>query len=118
MAKVSLSFRGNKKLRDALVQKAQLSEVKMIVQKNGAQLNNQTMANMASAYTKGYSTGNTIRKTNLTFTSGGLRVKQTTNTDYIQYLENGTRFMQAVPTIKPAFEKQKEQFKSDLERLV
>lgn len=118
MAKVSLSFRGDKKLREALINNAQLSEVKLVVKKNGAQLNNQTMTNMVNAYTKGYSTGNTIRKTNLTFTSGGLRVKQTTNTDYIQYLENGTRFMQAVPTIKPAFNKQKEQFKKDLERLV
>jgi hypothetical protein len=33
-------------------------------------------------------------------------------------LEYGTRFMEAQPFVKPAYEVQKEQFKKDLDKLV
>ena len=38
--------------------------------------------------------------------------------EYAPYVEWGTRYMDAQPHIKPAFNDQKNQFKRDLERVV
>ena len=38
--------------------------------------------------------------------------------DYAPYVEYGTRFMEAQPYLKPAFDDQKEKFKRDMKKLV
>ena len=38
--------------------------------------------------------------------------------EYAPYVELGTRFMEAQPFLKPAFEEQKKQFEKDLKELV
>ncbi|MEK1451095.1 hypothetical protein HC021_08175 [Limosilactobacillus fermentum] len=39
-------------------------------------------------------------------------------TDYFPYLEYGTRFMSAMPTLKPAFDVQSQMFINELKRLM
>ena len=41
-----------------------------------------------------------------------------TNVFYAPYVEYGTRFMEAQPYLKPAFDEQKEKFKKDMKKLV
>jgi len=40
------------------------------------------------------------------------------HTEYASYVEFGTRFMEAQPYMKPAFEKQSKQFRKDMNELV
>lgn len=108
----------DKKLFNNLRKMQKLDEVKKIVKNNGAELHNKTMMAMDAQYTAGYSTGNTKRRTILNLEDSGLTAKQTTDTEYIGYLEKGTRFMSARPAIKPAFDNQKVRFKADLRRLM
>jgi HK97 gp10 family phage protein len=49
---------------------------------------------------------------------GGLTGKVKPTADYAPYLEYGTRFQSAQPFMRPAFNKQKAQFKSDMDKLV
>lgn len=116
---------GNVKLvgMDKLVAKleycgANREAVKTVVRKNGDQLNEKMKSHMRSAYTKGYSTGDTAGSVNTVLTDGGMTASVGPTMDYDMYVEYGTRFMQAEPAVRPAFEIQKEIFKSDMERLV
>lgn len=91
--------------------------VRTIVRKNGDQLNERMKTNMRSAYTKGYSHGDTAGSVNTVITDGGMTANVGPTTDYSPYVEYGTRFMRAEPAIKPAFDAQVPVFKSDMERL-
>lgn len=119
-----MEFRGSEELARGLMRRAGKDAVKQIVRRNMANMNNTTKDLMASTYIhtdrngKPYSTGENARRTQFTISDGGLTGTQTTNTDHITYVEYGTRFMAAEPTIRPAFERSKRQFKQDLEGLV
>ena len=91
--------------------KMDLSAVPQVVKKHGAQLSSRTQSNMQAAYTHGYSTGRTRRSVKPIFSDGGM-------TDYFPYLEYGTRFMSAMPTLKPAFDVQSQMFINELKRLM
>ena len=90
--------------------------IREVIKKNTVQLHSRTINNERKAYIKGYSTGNTSRQTTLQVKSTEGRV--TVNTDYIMYLEKGTRFMSPEPAVEPAFNVQKQIFKNDLEKAV
>lgn len=107
--------------------------VKAVVLKNGNQMNEQMKENMEKAYihtyphdvpSKGkkkgdpYSTGDTAGSVNTVIAGGGLTAFVGPTTEYSQYVEYGTRFMQAEPTIRPAFDRQVPIFKRDMEALV
>lgn len=94
------------------------SAVKTIVSTNGHELNQGMQREMESAYSKGYSTGETKRSITETSGDGGMSVEVGPETDYVGYVEYGTRFMSAEPAVRPAFEAQKPKFKSDMEKLV
>lgn len=52
-----------------------------------------------------------------TMKDNGLTAESGPTTEYAEYLEYGTRFMEAQPFIKPAFDKQAEKFKRDMKKL-
>lgn len=92
--------------------------VRAVIQKNGNQLNEKMKTNMRSAYTKGYSTGDTAGSVNTVIAGDGLTAFVGPTTNYAMYVEYGTRFMTAEPAVRPAFEEQVPIFKSDMEKLV
>ena len=93
-------------------------KVRSIVAKHGAQLKTRTAENMSNAYTAGYSTGATRRSLTTTFSDGGMTVAVAPHTEYFPYLEYGTRFMSARPTLKPAFAFQSVQFVNELKKMM
>lgn len=93
----------------------QIGKVKEVVQKDGSQLQKQTVSNMNDAYIHGYSTGKTKRMTTLELSNGGMTATVAPGTDYFPYLEFGTRKMEAMPTLHPAFFEISQIFQKDIE---
>lgn len=124
MKKITMRFSGSNELADALLTKAKGEAVRQIVKKDMALLNKTTKDIMTAVYIhkdkKGhpYSKGENARKTQFTISSDGFSGTQTTDTGHIVHVEYGTRYMAAEPAIRPAFERTKQIFKSDLEKLV
>lgn len=117
MAKV-IRFEGVYELDKKLLDSLDLNAVKRVVQKNGDQLNSRMKRNTTTAFVKGYSKGDTGGTINTEILDGGMTASVGPNTEYHAYPEFGTRRMEPEPYIKPAWEEQKEQFKSDMDKLV
>ena len=92
--------------------------VKIVVAKNGNQLNEKMKSKMRYAYIKGYSTGDTAGSVNTVITDNGMTANVGPTMDYDPYVEYGTRFMKAEPAVRPAFEEQVPIFKRDLESIM
>lgn len=115
----------DKKIRDSL----DLDAVKRVVHKNGDQLNNKAKRN-AEHFRGHYEwqagkgrvfvepTGTLRSSINTELSNGGMTATVEPGVDYAAYVELGTRRMEAQPYLKPAWEEQKEQFKSDMDELV
>lgn len=119
-----VKLEGVSELSQALKTKAQLIAAKDVVSDNGAKLQQKTQENMSAAYTGHYEgkkfvkpTGATRRSVTLQITDGGLTAIVGPHTKYFPYLEKGTRFMEARPTLKPALQYQALKFVSDLNKL-
>ena len=95
-------------------------QIKNVVMKNGANLQEDAQKRMTKtvAYVKGYSKGTTRRSTTLSISDGGMTATVAPHTEYFPYVEYGTRFMEAEPTLNPAFQKIKQQFYKDVMDLV
>ena len=95
-------------------------QIKNVVMKNGANLQEDAQKRMTKtvAYVKGYSKGTTRRSTTLSISDGGMTATVAPHTEYFPYVEYGTRFMEAEPTLSPAFQKIKQQFYKDVMDLV
>lgn len=119
MPKIGITFTGIKDLEAKLKRNISMDAVKTVVRKNGDELNRNMKRNAGSggAFVKGYSTGDTKRSINTVITDGGLTAEVEPGTDYSPYVEYGTRFMDAEPFVRPAFEAQSQKFKADLEKL-
>jgi len=63
-------------------------------------------------------TGNLKNNIGLEISDGGMTATVEPTAEYAPYVELGTRFMEAQPFLKPAFEEQKKQFEKDLKELV
>ena len=100
---------GLEKLQKKLKKNARMEDVKRVVRHNGSQLQ--------ADFSKGYQTGATKRSVGLDMKDNGLTAESGPTTEYAEYLEYGTRFMEAQPFIKPAFDKQAEKFKRDMKKL-
>ena len=108
---------GDKELRVKLRECQNLDAVRTIVHKNGDEMNARMKKNTETAFVKGYSMGDTARSINTILRDGGLTADVGPTREYAEYVEYGTRFMEAEPFIKPAFEVQKEKFLEDLRRV-
>lgn len=118
MAHKTIKFEGLAELDKALAKRLSMDAVKRVVQKNGDQMNKRAKDNTKTAFVKGYSHGDTAGSINTEISDGGMTAIVEPTTDYAAYVELGTRFMEAEPFLKPAWEEQKEQFKKDLDKLV
>lgn len=103
---------GVSELQLALKKNANMDKVKTIVKLNGSEMNKNSKKNAS------VDTGTLKRSIKLEIKDGGLTAESEPHTEYASYVEYGTRFMNAKPYMKPAFEKQKEQFKKDMKKLV
>lgn len=111
-----MGIEGLYKLQKALKSNVTMDDVKRVVHKNGADL--QARMQEGADFQKGYQTGTTKRSIGLEITDGGLTAEVEPNTEYSPYLEYGTRFMDAQPFVRPAYDVQKEKFKKDMDRLM
>ena len=113
---MKLKVEGLKELQKALKDNVTMDDVKRVVKQNGSELQRKTQDN--ADFTKGYATGETKRSIGLEITDGGFAAEVEPKTEYAPYLEYGTRFMDAQPFVKPAYDEQVQQFKKDMQRLV
>lgn len=95
-------------------------QIRNVVMKNGANLQEDAQKRMTKtvAYVKGYSKGTTRRSTTLSISDDGMTATVAPHTEYFSHVEYGTRFMEAEPTLNPAFQKIKQQFYKDVMDLV
>lgn len=124
----TIKFEGVTKIQKALLENADMSDVKKIVRKNGAELQRKAQANADFrghyAWEKGRGmvfkspTGTLKQSIKYEPEDGGLTAVVEPHVDYAAYVELGTRFMDAQPYLKPAWDVQKQKFKSDLDKLV
>lgn len=112
MARRNVSLKGVSELTMKLKSNANMKDVKQIVKQNTAEL---TQGAQRKAPVD---TGNLRRSITMDLSDGGLTGKVKPTADYAPYLEYGTRFQSGQPFMRPAFNKQKAQFKSDMDKLV
>ena len=108
-------IKGLDELQRKLKDNCSLNDVRRVIKQNGAEL--QTKMQDKAEFTKGYQTGTTKRSIGLNFEDAGMTARVGPTTEYAEYLEYGTRFMEAQPFVKPALEEQKVQFKEDMKKL-
>ena len=89
-----------------------MEDVKRVVRHNGAEMQEKAQRNAP------VDTGTLKRSIGLEITDSGMAAEVETTAEYAPYVELGTRFMEAQPYLKPAFDDQKEKFKKDMKKLV
>lgn len=107
---------GADKLIAQLKKNANLDDVKKVVRMNGSELEKKMKRN--ASFTKGYQTGETKRRTELSIENDGFTAVVGPKTHYAMYLELGTRYMDAQPFVKPSFAAQEKIFIKDMRRLM
>ena len=123
-----LTVEGLDKLEKKLKKNVTLNDVERIVRVNGSELHRKMQKNADFKGHYGWAkgkgkvfktpTGTTKRSISLDIKDGGMTAEVEPQTEYSPYLEYGTRFMEAQPFVRPAFEEQAEQFKRDMDKLV
>ena len=113
---MSIKIDGLEELERALKDNVTMDDVKKVVETNGSQLQRKIQKN--ADFDKGYQTGTTKRSVSLEIKDGGFTAESGPETEYSPYVEYGTRFMNAQPFVRPAYNEQKEKFKRDLDRLM
>lgn len=114
MAKIK--WEGLDKLQKKLRENVSMNLVKKTVQQNGQELRSKIQEK--AEFTKGYQTGQTKRSVTLEIKDGGFTAESGPTTEYAEYVEHGTRFMDAQPFVRPALEEQASKFKRDMQKLV
>lgn len=101
------------------------SQIRSVVKKNGAELQQQTQKNMLEEYKGHYEGKKFVKPTGATRRSAAVEIKDNgmtavvaPNTSYFPYLEYGTRFMEARPTLGPAFKRVSPIFIEDIKRII
>lgn len=109
---MNIRWEGLNELKVALDPKYRVEGVKKIVMLNGSEM-------QRSAQQKApVDTGTLKRSIKLDIQNGGMRAKTEATVEYAPYQEYGTRFMNAHPYMKPAFNQQKGKFENDLAKLM
>lgn len=95
-------------------------QIRNVIMKDGGDLQEEAQRRMTKTvtYVKGYSRGNTRRSTTLSISDDGMTATVAPHSEYFSYIEYGTRYMEAEPTLNPAFQKIKQQFYNDVIGLV
>ena len=100
-------------------------QIRSVVKKNGAELQQQTQKNMLEKYKGHYEGKKFVKPTGATRRSAAVEIKDNgmtavvaPNTSYFPYLEYGTRFMEARPTLGPAFKRVSPIFIEDIKRII
>ena len=109
---MSIRLEGLNELRVALNPGTKIDKVKKVVKLNGSEL--QKKAQIFAPV----DTGTLERSIKLDIGNGGMKAVIEAEADYAPYQEYGTRFMDAQPYMKPAFNRQQGQFKSDLAQVM
>lgn len=109
---MSYEIKGEKALLKQLRKSAKMQDVKDAVKLNGSDMQNKAMRSVP------VDTGNLKRSLTLEEGNNGLSARVYSNAEYSEYVEKGTRFMDAQPYMKPSFLQQKILFYKDLLRLV
>ena len=112
---MGIEFNGLEEIEGKLRDNCNLDDIRTVVRQNGAEL--QSKMQRKAVFTRGYSTGTTMRSVSLELRDGGMTAAVGPSTEYSPYLEYGTRFMAAQPFVGPAFNEQKIIFKNDLQKL-
>lgn len=119
---VHVEIVGLEKLEVKLKKAQDLQAVKRVVKQNGVEMQAKTVRNAVfGRYTKHsppYTKGDTKRSITGRSEDGGMTYREGPTTAYSGYVEKGTRKMTAQPFVKPAFNTQKQIFKSDMKKLV
>lgn len=110
MAKIRVV--GIEKLQKKLKNNIHLDDVKKVVRHNGAEMQEKAQRNAP------VDTGHLKRSIGIEIRDSGMTAEVQPTADYAPYVELGTRFMEAQPYLKPAFDDQKEKFKRDMKKLV
>lgn len=103
---------GMEKLQRKLKKNVRMDDVKRVVRHNGAEMQEKAQRNAP------VDTGTLKRSIGLEITDSGMSAEVEPTAEYAPYVELGTRFMDAQPYLKPAFDEQKEKFKKDMKKLV
>ena len=109
---MSFKWTGINELNQALYERTNLEAVKLIVKKNGAQLQQKAQRNTP------VDTGTLRRSEKLDIENGGMTARVAATANYAPYVEYGTRFMEGRHYMKKAYDAQAPIFKSDLNKLV
>lgn len=108
----TVKFEGIAKLNKGLKKRTDMNAVKTVVKKNGSDMQRKAQRNAP------VDTGTLKRSIGLDVSDNGMSATVEPTAEYAPYVELGTRFMEAQPFLKPAFEEQKKQFEKDLQKLV
>ena len=124
MASTEIRITGDKELLKKLSKNLDKTLVKAAVKRNGSQL--EAKAKREAEKFRGHYEGKKFVKPtgrlrdsiNVELTDGGMTAEVAPHMEYAAYVEFGTRFMDAQPYLKPAFDEQIKDFRKDLERCV
>lgn len=120
---MKIQFEGVHELQKKLKDNITLDDVKKVVRYHGGKL--QQRAQEEADFRGHYEgkrfvppTGALKGSIGLEITSNGMTAEVQPAKEYGPYVELGTRFMEAQPYLKPAWNEQKEKFINDMEKLV
>lgn len=114
---VEFDFSGFAELEKLMKNDANVTQkVKEVVQENGDELKSRMVRK--ADFKKGYQTGATKGRITEKVENGGMSVTVGPTTEYAPYLEYGTRFMEAQPFVRPAFEEQRRKFERALDNII
>lgn len=108
---MSLKFNGMAQLTAGMRERLDPSLARKVVMLNGSEMQQSAMRKCP------VDTGQLKRSILLDISNNGMTVTVAPHTDYAPYVEYGTRYMNAQPYIRPAFNEQKVKFQRDLERI-
>lgn len=127
MARHDFRLEGHVELMKKFKDNMTLDDLKKVVRNNGSQLQRkaQRNADFRGHYEWEAGKGKVFKKPTgalkesigLSMKDGGLTAEVEPGVEYAAYVELGTRFMDAQPYLKPAWNEQKKKFVHDMEKL-
>ncbi|WP_294731082.1 HK97-gp10 family putative phage morphogenesis protein [uncultured Faecalibaculum sp.] len=108
--RLKCDVKGLNKLQKKLLKAADKSKIRDTVERNTTELQEKAMRKVP------VDTGHLQGSIGFTTSKDGMTGTVRAQADYSQYVELGTRYMQAQPYMKPAFDSQKDIFIKDLKK--